>query len=94
MMDKPLEAKIAEAARVLRAAGAREVYVFGSVVRKRSTPPRDIDLAVSGLPPEVFFKAYAAAGDVLPLPLDLVDLDEDNAIVKYLKEEGELVRVG
>jgi predicted nucleotidyltransferase len=93
-MEETLEAKIAEAARVLKAAGAREVYVFGSVVRRRKDPPRDVDLAVSGLPPQAFFKAYAAAGSVLPLPLDLVDLDDDNAIVRYLKEEGELVRVG
>jgi predicted nucleotidyltransferase len=92
-MDKRLEAKIAEAARVLRAAGAREVYVFGSVVRKRSTPPQDVDLAVSGLPPEVFFEAYADASDALDMPLDLVDLDEENPFVRYLKDEGKLLRV-
>jgi len=79
---------------VLKAAGAREVYVFGSVVRERPTPPHHVDLAVSGLPPAVFFKAYAAAGNVLPLPLDLIDLDEGTPFVEFLREKGNFVRGG
>jgi hypothetical protein len=51
-------------------------------------------MAVSGLPPEVFFRAMAAAHDALGRPLDLVDLDDDNDFTRYLKEEGELQRVG
>jgi hypothetical protein len=51
-------------------------------------------MAVSGLPPEVFFRAMAAAHDALGCPLDLVDLDEDNAFTRYLKSKGELLRVG
>jgi hypothetical protein len=46
------------------------------------------------LPPEVFFRAMAAAHDALGRPLDLVDLDEDNAFTRYLKNNGELLRVG
>jgi predicted nucleotidyltransferase len=53
----------------------------------------DIDLAVSGLPPENFFRAMGEAGDLLPWPLDLVDLDENTPFTRYLKEENELVRV-
>lgn len=93
-MNESLKSRIAEAARILRAAGAKEVYVFGSAAEESAVHPHDVDLAVSGLPPAVFYEACAAAGGVLPLPLDLVDLDEDNPIVRYLKEEGELVRVG
>ena len=93
-MADTLEQQIARAAEVLKAAGAREVYVFGSAARPRGMPPQDVDLAVSGLPPEVFFKAYGAAGDVLDLPLDLLDLDDETPIVNYLKEKGKLVRVG
>ena len=93
-MAGTLEQQIARAAEVLKASGAREVYVFGSAAKPRGTPPRDVDLAVSGLPPQVFFKAYGAAGDVLDLPLDLLDLDDDTPVVNYLKEKGKLVRVG
>jgi len=52
-MAGTLEEQIARAAEVLKAAGAREVYVFGSAAKPRGTPPRDVDLAVRGLPPEV-----------------------------------------
>ena len=57
-------------------------------------PYSDVDMAVSGLPPEVFFRAMAAAHDALGRPLDLVDLDEDNPFTQYLKSKGELLRVG
>jgi hypothetical protein len=30
----------------------------------------------------------------LPKQIDLIDLDEDNAFTRYLKEENELVRIG
>jgi hypothetical protein len=51
-------------------------------------------MAVSGLSPEVFFRAMAAAHDALGCPLDLVDLDEDNAFTRYFKSKGELLRGG
>lgn len=86
--------KIEKAAAALKAAGAREVYVFGSASKGKLRPNSDVDMAVSGLPPEVFFRAMAAAHDALGRPLDLVDLDDDNAFTRYLKEEGELQRVG
>jgi hypothetical protein len=53
-----------------------------------------VDLAVSGLPPAVFFRAMAQVGAVLGRPVDLVDLDEVTPFTRYLKGEGELRRVG
>jgi len=85
---------IAKAAAALRAAGAREVYVFGSAAQGRLREDSDVDMAVSGLPPEVFYRAMAAASGALGRPLDLVDLDEDSPFTRYLKREGELRRVG
>ena len=84
---------IKKAAEVLREAGAREVYLFGSAATGMMREGSDIDMAVSGLPPEVFFKAMGRAGDILQRSLDLVDLDEDNPFTRYLKEEKELQRV-
>jgi len=86
--------RIEKAAAALKAVGAREVYVFGSTSKGKLRPGSDVDMAVSGLPPEVFFRAMAAAHDALGRPLDLVNLDEDNDFTRYLKEEGELQRVG
>jgi predicted nucleotidyltransferase len=84
----------AGAAAALRAAGAREVYVFGSASKGKLRPGSDVDLAVSGLPPEVFFRAMGKASRAVGRPVDLVDLDEDSLFTRYLKEEGELKRVG
>lgn len=57
--------------------GATRVAVFGSV--KEGEPWRadpDLDLAVEGIPPESFFRAWAALESVAPpgLKIDLVDL--------------------
>ena len=93
-MDKELKELIRKAAEVLKQAGAREVYLFGSAARGILRQDSDIDLAVSGLPPEKFFEAMGQAADILQRPLDLVDLDEDNPFIQYLKEERELQIVG
>jgi predicted nucleotidyltransferase len=93
-LTEDLAERIKKAAEALRAAGAREVYVFGSVARGKIRGNSDVDMAVSGLPPEVFFRAMALAHDALGRPLDLIDLDEDNPFTRYLKEKGELRSVG
>jgi len=93
-MTDDLANRVRQAAQALLAAGAREVYLFGSAATGGARENSDVDLAVAGLPPEAFFPAMGRAGDILQRPLDLVDLDEDNPFTRYLKEEGELVRVG
>ena len=93
-MTDEMQERVDKAASALLAVGAKEVYVFGSASKGNMRPSSDIDLAVSGLPPEVFFRAMAAAHDALGCPLDLVDLDEDNDFTRYLKSKGELLRVG
>jgi predicted nucleotidyltransferase len=93
-MTDELKGRIALAAEALKKAGAREVYLFGSAAAGRLSEVSDIDMAVSGLPPARFFQAMGEAADLLDIPLDLVDLDEDNPFIEYLREHGELVRVG
>jgi len=82
------------AARILKAAGSREVYVFGSAAKGDVEKANDIDFAISGLPPERFFPAMGKVQMALPRQIDLVDLDEDNSFTRYLKDENELVRIG
>jgi len=93
-MTDEMKGLVERAASALKAAGAKEVYVFGSASKGKIRSNSDIDIAVSGLPPEAFFRAMAAAHDALGRPLDLVDLDDDNDFTRYLKSKGELVRVG
>lgn len=81
---------IKKAAEKLKAAGAREVYLFGSAARGTLEERSDIDLAVSGLPPEKFLQSMAQVEDIFRRPIDLVDLDEENPFTRYLKEENEL----
>jgi len=92
-MEADLREEIGKAAAALKVAGAREVYLFGSAIRGKLRDDSDIDLAVSGLPPERFFRAMSEASRIVRRSLDLVDLDEENPFTRYLKEEGELERV-
>lgn len=92
-MDGDMRESIERAASALKELGAREVYVFGSAASGRRSSGSDVDLAVSGLPPEVFFRAMARARDILGRDLDLVCLEDDNPFTRYLREEGELERV-
>lgn len=93
-MTEEMRERIEHAAIALKAAGAREVYLFGSAASGTVGEAADIDLAVSGLPPEKFFRAMGVARRILRRPLDLIDLDEDNPFTRYLKTEETLHRVG
>jgi predicted nucleotidyltransferase len=94
MMEGELAVRIERAVAALKAAGAREVYVFGSAAKGALRGRSDVDMAVSGLPAEVFFRAAAKASRAFGRPVDLIDLDEENPFTRYLKDEGELKRVG
>lgn len=54
-----------QAARALKAAGAKEVYVFGSAARGNLRLGSDVDRAVAGLPPAAFFRARRHAPPIL-----------------------------
>ena len=85
---------IAKAADLFIGLGASRVFLFGSAVNGELRPNSDIDMAVSGLPPRVYFSAISQASDLIGRPVDLVDLDDDSGRVRYLRDSGELVRVG
>jgi predicted nucleotidyltransferase len=92
-MDDELRKAIERAAAVLKEMGAREVYVFGSAASGTMREGSDVDLAVVGLPPGAFITAMVRASDALGREMDLIDLDDDNPFTRYLREEGELLRV-
>jgi predicted nucleotidyltransferase len=85
---------IQRAAAELRSAGAREVYIFGSAAKGTDDTACDLDLAVSGLPPSVFYPMGARVSDLIGRSVDLVDLDVNTPFTGYLRSENELVRVG
>jgi uncharacterized protein len=81
------------AANLLRGMGATQVFIFGSAAKGRLGPDSDIDMAVAGLPPQVYFSAISKASDLLGRPVDLVDLDDPTPLVRYLLSSGDLVCV-
>jgi predicted nucleotidyltransferase len=85
---------IQRAAAELKTAGAREIYVFGSAAKGTGDAASDLDLAVSGLPPSVFYRMGARVSDLIGRSVDLIDLDRSTPFTRYLRTENELVRVG
>jgi len=81
------------AANLFRGMGATEVFVFGSATKGALRPDSDIDMAVTGLPPKVYFSAISKASDILGRPVDLVDLDDPTPLVRHLLGSGVLIRV-
>jgi uncharacterized protein len=92
-MTTSMKKKIARAAAAFKEYGAKEVYIFGSLAEGTFTRHSDIDMAVAGLPPKVFFAAMGEAHQLLRRPLDLINLDDGSLFSEYLKKEGLLSRV-
>jgi len=78
---------------LVREFGASRVYLFGSLAREGRFHERsDVDLAVEGIAPERFFKAWAAADAHSGVPIELVDMDEvGEAMRTLILEYGELL---
>ena len=72
--------------------GARRVILFGSLARGEAVHAQsDIDLAVEGLAPAVYFRALAQVWQLLPLDveLDLVPLETARPeLLEHIAEEG------
>jgi predicted nucleotidyltransferase len=66
---------------------ARKVLLFGSSSREGSAG-RDIDLAVSGIAPQLFVRFYADLMWALSRPVDVVDLDKDSLFTRMIRREG------
>lgn len=92
-MDPALRDRILEAARLLQAQGATAVYVFGSARRDRLRDDSDVDMAVAGLPPAVFFRVMAEASRIVGRPVDLLVMERHPELARQLMKSGELDRV-
>jgi len=92
-MEDQCSELIKNVANILKRYGAREVYLFGSASTGNVREDSDIDLAISGLPPEKYFPAFSEAQRLLERPLDLIDLDTSTLFTEYLKKKGKLRRV-
>ena len=85
--------QVQRAAELLARAGAREIYVFGSVARGQTRPESDLDLAVRGLPPARYYDVVGQLLMELGVGVDLVELDRPGAFATAPADLGDHRRV-
>ena len=85
---------IRRAVEILREGGCARVFLFGSLATARDEDGSDIDLAISGCPKGKFFHLLGKLLLELEHPVDLIDLDGQDAFARYIEKEGELVQIG
>jgi predicted nucleotidyltransferase len=78
------------AARFLREQGAKRVWLFGSLAKgRRPTVHSDFDFAVEGLPADRLFGSVGHLLQVLPRPVDVVELESCSTLLrKQIVENG------
>ena len=63
-----------------------KVYLFGSSLDQDEY--NDIDLAIHGIEPSLFFKFYGELMRNLPKPIDLIDLSEKTLFNKLVEKNS------
>jgi predicted nucleotidyltransferase len=92
-LPKEYQKDVAKASGILRAAGSKGLFLFGSLANGSPSDDSDIDLAITGIPANRFFELYAKAGRELDHELDLVDLDHEEEFARFLMETDRLVQL-
>ena len=94
LLPKPYQKDIHRAVEILKEAGCTHVFLFGSLTAGKVRDGSDIDLAIRGCPKGRFFHLLGRLLLELDHPVDLVNLDRQDAFARYLEEEGELLQIG
>ncbi len=89
LYKEDLESAIA----ILRKYGVSEIYLFGSLADGTYHENSDIDIAVKGLKPELFLKAYADLSFNINKSVDLLNMDTQERFTEMLYNLKELIRV-
>ena len=92
-MSEDLKKELGKAVKILKAGGCREVYLFGSAKSGKWAKKSDLDLAVRGCPPGKFFPLLGKLLLQLKYPVDLINLDNQDAFSRFLENEGELFQI-
>ena len=81
------------AARFLKEQGATRVWLFGSLAKgRRPTVHSDFDFAVEGLPSDRFFGSVGHLLQILPRPVDIVELEDCNSLLReQILEHGIII---
>jgi predicted nucleotidyltransferase len=92
-MTGKMKRRVEKAASLLKSAGCKEVYLFGSVAEGNDNESSDIDIAIKGCPPGRFFELLGKLMLELDCRVDLVNLDHEDAFSKHLLNKGQLLHV-
>ena len=85
-----LRAKLSSATEILRAAGARRVWLFGSLASGMPHAMSDVDLAVDGLSSATYFDVLASLMTLFGTRVDLVTLeDAPGSLRERILESGQ-----
>lgn len=75
MKKEVLDTELKKIVSISREFGARRVLLFGSCLEDIKSA-QDIDIAISGVKPQEFFKYYGKVSMVVDDEVDIVDLDD------------------
>jgi predicted nucleotidyltransferase len=93
-IPKIYQKDVHRAVEILKEAGCTHVFLLGSLAGGAIRDGSDIDLATRGCPKGRLFHLLGKLLLELDHPVDLVNLDRQDAFARYLEEEGELLQVG
>lgn len=66
--------------------GVQKLYIFGSSTKSGNY--NDIDVAIKGVQPGMFFKMYGELIMNMPCSVDLINLDMPTAVTKIIEKES------
>ena len=92
-LPEEFQKDIFTAIEILKNAGCKEIFIFGSLVTGTYNEDSDVDIAIKGGLPENFFALLGKLLTTLGRPVDLINLDREDAFSQYLEKEGDLYRV-
>lgn len=92
-LPEEFQKDIFSAIKILKNAGCKEIFIFGSLVTGTYNEDSDIDFAIKGCLPENYFALLGQLLTTLSRPVDLINLDREDAFSQYLEREGDLYRV-
>ena len=79
---------------MLKSEGCSSIYLFGSLVTGDYHENSDIDLGVTGLAPNLYFRTCSKLSNILKNQFDLVDFDLNPEFLNLLKSIDEIIQIG
>jgi len=92
-LPEDIQRDIETAKTIILDAGAKEIFLFGSLASGSYSADSDIDLAVIGLDKSKFFHVYGELISRLQRSIDIIGLDYESSFSEQLKRTGTLFKV-